>query len=301
MERVIFLEVLDRRGRVRERLRLSRLPATVGRSYTNDVILEDRFVSPLHCTILENGSGQILLEDHESLNGVRVLSEGSTMVPRSTLVLRSGERFRVGETVLRLVESDHPVSPAEPLPMDESGILHSLRDPRLALAAILASLAVMVASEYLGAYYDTSFAAVVSPVALGLGALGLWSGIWAFANRLLTHRFDYLRHFACACLSAVGYILVAIVSQYADFVFSSPRLGSGLDVAGQAATTLALVSAHLAVIPASTRRGRRYWAAGGTALLLGLVVLFNNPDTEDLVSEIPVAVPLKAVGASLIP
>ena len=31
---MIFLEVLDRRGRVRERQRLSRFPATVGRSYT---------------------------------------------------------------------------------------------------------------------------------------------------------------------------------------------------------------------------------------------------------------------------
>ena len=291
-----MVEVLDRRGRVRERVRLSRFPAFVGRAYTNDVVLEDRFVSPRHCAIRETESGEILLEDLESLNGVRVLTAPSS----GSFALRSGDRFRIGETILRLVDADHPVAPAEALPADEGGILHALRDPRLSLAIVVGCLAVFAIDEYLAAYYDTGFIPVASPALLGLGALGLWSGIWAFANRLLTHRFDYLRHLSCACLAAVAYVFTESFSEYAEFVSSSQRLGSAIGFIGGAATTAVLLSAHLAVIPASTRRLRRVWALGGTSLLLGLAGLLSYTGPEDLASEIPVRVPIKAIGSSLI-
>ena len=296
MERVITVEVLDRRGRVRERVRLERLPAFVGRAYTNDVVLEDRFVSEQHCAIRETESGELSIEDLGSLNGVKVFTE----FPSGSLTLRSGDRFRVGETLLRLVTATHPVAPAEPLPADEGGLLHALRDFRLALAVVIASLAIFSLEEYLTAYYDTGFMAVASPALLGLGALGLWSGIWAFVNRLLTHRFDYLRHLSCVCLAAVAYLLVESFSEYAEFIFSSERLGFAIRFIGGAATTYLLFSAHMAVIPASTRRLRRFWALGGTSLLLGLASLLSYTGPDDLVDEIPVRVPIKAVGASLI-
>jgi hypothetical protein len=296
VERVIVVEVLDRRGRVRERVRLDRLPAFVGRAYMNDVVLEDRFVSPRHCAIRETESGEMVLEDLESLNGVKVLTDSSP----GSLTLRSGDRFRVGETILRLVDAAHPVAPAELLPADEGGVLHALRDSRLALAVVVASLLIFALDEYLAAYYETGFMPVASPALLGLGALGLWSGIWAFVNRLLTHRFDYLRHLSCACLAAVVYVFVESFSEYAEFIFSSERLGSATGFIGGAATTYFLFSAHLAVIPASTRRHRRVWALGGTSLLLGLASLLSYSGPEDLVAEIPVRVPIKALGSSLI-
>ncbi len=291
-----MVEVLDRRGRVRERVRLSRFPAFVGRAYTNDVVLEDRYVSPRHCAIRETEPGEILLEDLESLNGVKVLNAASS----DAFILRSGDRFRVGETILRVVDATHPVAPAEALPTDEGGILHALRDSRLALAIVVGSLAIFALDEYLAAYYDTGFMPVASPALLGLGALGLWSGIWAFANRLLTHRFDYLRHLSCACLAAVAYVFTASFSEYGEFVSSSERLGFGIGLFGGATTTAALLTAHLAVIPASTRRLRRVWALGGTSLLLGLAGLMSYSGPEDLAAEIPVRVPIKAIGSSLI-
>jgi hypothetical protein len=141
---------------------------------------------------------------------------------------------------------------------------------------------------------------VASPALLGLGALGLWSGIWAFVNRLLTHRLEYLRHLSCACLATVVYVLVESFSEYAEFIFSVERLASAIGLLGGAATTYLLLSAHLAVIPASTRRLRRFWALGGTSLLLGLAGLLSYTGPEDLAAEIPVRVPIKALGTSLI-
>ncbi len=293
---MIVVEVLDRRGRVRERVRLARLPAFVGRAYTNDVVLEDRFASEQHCAIRETESGELFLEDLGSLNGVKVLNE----LPPGPLLVRSGDRFRVGETVLRLVDATHPVAPAELLPADEGGFLHALRDFRLAIAVAIASLAAFLIEEFLGQYYDTGFMPVASPALLGLGVLGLWSGVWAFVNRLLTHRFDYLRHLSCACIAAVAYLFVESLSEYAEFLTSSESFGFATRLFGGASTVFLLFSAHLAVIPASTRRLRRVWAVVATSLLICLAGLLSYTGPEDLADEIPVRVRLKALGASLI-
>ncbi len=45
MGKIAFVEILDRRGNVRERVRVDSFPATVGRGYGNAVIVDDRLVS----------------------------------------------------------------------------------------------------------------------------------------------------------------------------------------------------------------------------------------------------------------
>jgi pSer/pThr/pTyr-binding forkhead associated (FHA) protein len=298
MERVIFLEILDRRGRVRDRVRLAQLPATVGRAYTNDVIVEDRFVSPVHCTIREGASGEIVVEDRESLNGLRAASSRHAV---SSLVLSSGDRFRVGETVLRVVEASHPIAPAEPMPQDESGALHALRDRWVAGTAISAGLLVLTLDAYLASYYDVNWVNVVSPGVFGMGGLALWAGVWAFANRLLTHRFDFIRHLACACLATTAIVLGTSFAEYSEFLSSSEEIGKALLFLAQAVPTLALLFAHLAILSVSTRKWRRVWALGGTVLLLALTALFSYEGAEGAVSEVPVAIPIKAFGGNAIP
>jgi hypothetical protein len=193
----------------------------------------------------------------------------------------------VGETVLRLVESTHPVAPAESRPADEGGLLHALRDSRLALAVVIGSLAIFCLEQYLTAYDDTDLMPVASPALLALGALGLWSGVWAFVNRLLTHRFDCLRHLSCACLAGVAYVVVESFWEYAEFVFSFERLGSAIALAGVALTHFCLFSAQLAMLPASTRRLRRAWAVAGTSLLLGFAGVLGYTRPEETADEIP--------------
>ena len=51
MEGVIFAEVLDRRGQVRQRVRVERFPLTIGRAYSNDLILDDRYGCPQHARV----------------------------------------------------------------------------------------------------------------------------------------------------------------------------------------------------------------------------------------------------------
>lgn len=49
MDELIHVEVLGRTGEVAHRVGLVRLPATIGRAYDNDVIIDDPYVSPITC------------------------------------------------------------------------------------------------------------------------------------------------------------------------------------------------------------------------------------------------------------
>ena len=298
MARVVFVEVLDRRSRVRERTRVESFPATIGRAYSNDVIIADRYVSPTHVAIRETEQGELLIEDAGSVNGVH---RPGHVEPVEVVPLESGLRLRLGETVVRFVAADHLVAPAEVLPRGDSGLLETLKSPRLALSLLFFTLVVFAVENYLETYYDFSGSAVLGPAVLGIVALLFWAGIWAFANRLLTHRFDFLRHLAVSCLASVGSIVLWTLSEYAEFFFSSASLSMAIVVLTQASLVALLLYGHLSIIPASSSHRRRGWALGVTVVVVGLTGLLTYADQDDYSSDVEITVPLKSLGTDWVP
>ena len=58
-----YLEVLDPKGRVSQRFPVQSLPLTLGRAYTNHVIVDDPFVCPEHVTIGYDENGRLRVRD----------------------------------------------------------------------------------------------------------------------------------------------------------------------------------------------------------------------------------------------
>ena len=298
MERVVFVEILDRRGRVREPTRVESFPATVGRAYSNDVIVADRYVSPTHVAIRETEEGELVVEDAGSVNGIHRPGRAE---PVEVVPLESGLRLRLGETMVRFVTADHLVAPADVLPRGDSGLLARLKRPRLALSLLFLTLVVFTTDIYLETYYDFSGSAVLGPAVLGIVFLSLWAGIWAFTNRLLTHRFDFLRHLAVSCLASIGSICLWTLSEYAEFFFSSASLSMAIVLVTQATLVALLIYGHLSIIPASSPHRRRGWAFGVTAVVVGLTGLLTYAGQEDYSSDVDITVPLKSLGADWLP
>jgi hypothetical protein len=298
VERVVFVEVLDRRSRVRERTRITSFPAYLGRAYSSDVIIEDRFVSPTHVVIREADEGELVIEDAGSANGMH---RPGFHEPVDAAVLESGLRLRLGETTVRFVTADHLVAPAEILPRGASGFLELLKRGPIAVGLALFTVAVFTADVFLQSYYDFSWSAVFGPAVLGIVGLSLWAGVWAFVNRLMTHRFDFLRHLAVSCLASVASIGLWPLSEYAEFFFSSAALGQSIAWMTQAVVVASLIYAHLSIIPASSPLRRRGWAVGATAVVLGVAALFTYAEREDFSSDVAISVPLKSLGAEWAP
>jgi len=82
--------------------------ATIGRSYSSDVILYDPFVSPTHLTVVNEGD-DISIFDLDSGNGTK-LSDKSVL-RNQTRKVKSGEEIIVGKTKLKVFLPSYTVEP----------------------------------------------------------------------------------------------------------------------------------------------------------------------------------------------
>ncbi len=108
----VIVEALPQTGHFVESRHVFDKTATIGRSYSNDIILDDPFVSPQHLAI-SNQNGQILLKDLASENGVFINDE--KIPANKTVKAKSGDIVCVGRTRLKLLSPDHPVEPTQRL------------------------------------------------------------------------------------------------------------------------------------------------------------------------------------------
>ncbi|HYD47245.1 MAG TPA: FHA domain-containing protein [Terriglobales bacterium] len=215
MGATVVVEILDRRGRLKERQRLASLPATLGRSYACEVILDDPFVSPEHLRV-EQRDERLVAVDLGTTNGTRLATDNR----RITEIELDGDLgLRLGETVVRLRTASAPIAPALPLRRVSVDRGRWQVGGRLALAWLIAmTLAVM--TEYLATYEELRAVALVSQVTSTTSILLAWSGLWAISNRIVTHRFHFLEHCLNATFWAIFFLLIQQVSGYVAFALA---------------------------------------------------------------------------------
>lgn len=267
MERVIFVEVLDRRNQASARTRISSFPASIGRAYESDVLLDDRYVDPVHARLVQQEDGTIVLEDAGSRNGIRDVATGDAI---DTVPVRSGMVVRLGESRLRLVEPGHPVPAALREPR-AGNLALALRQPKLAWPVVLAGVVVMGVSGWLGSV-GTDWA---SELAIGVVAamlmMALWAGAWAFASRIFTGHARFSAHFAVAVGTMLVISLAGAVMGYFRFLWPGASLWSLLGFVATATLLTVMFHSHLSLTGALGARARRL-TAGAVALLITTVI-----------------------------
>jgi hypothetical protein len=297
---MIVVEVLDRGGRVAQRVQLAQLPATIGRGYANDVILDDPFADPAHARLVEGENGALVVEDLDSTNG---LSAGEHAARERRLVLRPGATFRVGHTVLRVATTDTAVPPA-------------LRDTRLgggsrarravhhwqaALALSVAGALLCGLAFYQGSTDQAGGGDFVVGVLSSVLFVSLWAGGWALATRLRSGRGRFLAHVAVAWL-ALGVIVAAgILESWVRFFTADAPLADAATAAALLAGITALLYGHLAVATSQSRGRRLAIGLIATVVVALLAVGLEQAGLSDEPGDIRVTMPLKPLAGRWIP
>ena len=88
-----FIEILDARGHVDERVAVDSFPIRLGRAYSNQVVITDPYVCPVHASIESDEQGQLLVRDLDSVNGLHSAMDDRRI---TSLELHSGTQFRIG-------------------------------------------------------------------------------------------------------------------------------------------------------------------------------------------------------------
>lgn len=224
MEKVIYAEILDRRSRVKNRIKIDKFPATIGRAYTNDVIIDDRYVCPEHVRITLDDSGDPVVEDLNSVNGMY------QFVPHkrfSRLSILPDAQIQIGHTIIRFRGSEFKVKPAVSGKADKGGIRSFIESKSVGIGVFMLSVVLLMANIYLGSYEDITPIKLFGNVLPFFFLYAFWAGGWAFANRLVAHEFRFIPHLALISAAVTGFLLFDIFIDYFIYIFSP---GSYFDI-----------------------------------------------------------------------
>lgn len=242
MEQMI-LEILREGHRIEHRS-FSDPAVRIGRSFDNDVIIADPFVSGHHCVIRSHEDG-FSLEDSSSTNGTWLISsapENATgtavkkqwrlfgsrkdksvvakMRVESSRRLHSGDTILIGHTRLRFFVARHEVEPARRM-MRPSAFFEEINKPYKACLLVIFALLLSSFMEHQESYKNLPLSKFVS---IGIGLLMtivVWAGIWSFVGWLIKRRAFFSAHLSWAALFFICMTFVYPLADYLGYITSS--------------------------------------------------------------------------------
>ncbi|MEJ2201194.1 MAG: FHA domain-containing protein [Desulfuromonadaceae bacterium] len=259
-----YLEILDKAGRVIQRTPVQGQTLRIGRAFDNDLILDDPYVCPYHVRLtLEEG--QPRLTDLQSINGI---TDAAGHPLADNVSLAGGQVVHLGRTSLRFRSLDHSLPPT--LPIARNRPLQFLLRPLCLWMVFLLTLGNTLLEIYMSTTEEFE-PLKQAPVLLGILILVvLWSMLWSFASRIVSHRWNFWNFCGIACLGLLLSTLAETGIEYLCFALSLDKallwtayLAEFLVVGAVIYINLRLISAVSWILLA------RF--AGGIALALVLV------------------------------
>lgn len=223
---IYYVEILSRHAHLRERHRLDELPATIGRAYDCDVLVDDEFVSPHHLRLEVDADGVPVAVDLDSKNGVYALRPERKV---SRQRVEADTELRIGRTLLRVRTANAAVPDAKPDTLLKSRSAHWFGSPIALVLAVVAMTITIVMTALVTDYSEEQPMWRIVSVGLPVvTALFFWIGMWAVASRLATHQFFLVAHANIACSFVVVVAAVAFVQALWNFTLVSVPLAKQL-------------------------------------------------------------------------
>ncbi|HEU0187943.1 MAG TPA: FHA domain-containing protein [Gallionellaceae bacterium] len=272
MEEMIVLEVLERSGKVRERVRLHSYPVQLGRAYDNDIILDDECVSPHHLRIERNAQGVLCVTDLQSENG---LYQIPSLRRVDAIALENENQLLVGNTHIRLRSSDFAVAPTVMANRRRASAQNRLASWPVLLPLVLAVASLILLEKYSLTFQKIKYQEMALDTLSPMLGLLVWAGIWAFIGRILGHRAAYLAHANMVLLAMLALFGLDYFIEYYSFGFSAETSASVIQSLAVTLIGGSLLFGHLHYAT-QLRRKTVAWSSGLFAVGALGIVMFSN-------------------------
>jgi len=211
---MIWVEVLSRHRDVTARFRIDARELSVGRSYDNDVILDDAYVAARHLKVFHDETGQLVAEDLGSANGM-YLDRGKKRLAR--VVVDGNVPIRVGHTLIRIRETSHAVE-------DERLVQSGRRLVPVVAALVLGVLLLGIdaTKTWFSQTGEPHLSNYLLPALVLIGIALLWIGMWSLLSRLFSGQSHFLRHVLIAETAVLAFWIYSELAEVAAFSVNWP-------------------------------------------------------------------------------
>lgn len=280
MEAPIIIEILDRFGKVKERHKVNQFPLKIGRSYKNDIILDDNYVSSEHAELMLDGDGHILVTDLHSDNGMFTLHP---LVRHDILTLEEDQRIRIGHTDIRVRSENFKVKKTF-FDHGKPSEWHLLMTSVLFLPLIWALTAgILLGNQYFSTPHEVHFNQLLAAVLPVFIVIMIWTFIWSVVSKIITHKFYFAYHGIFVGLLLSGFYFIELAFEYLEFIFPINGLADIFIIFSDLAFTFLLFYGHLRQSTHFTRRKTKISSAITTGLIVGtayLIAYVNEPQYQ---------------------
>lgn len=209
----VIIEIYDEHGHRQDYRMIDSQIVTIGRAYSNDVIVYDPFVSAEHVRINLADEGWIV-EDRFSENGTRVNQHN---LKGQSASIQSGDKIIIGQSHIRIFSAYHAIDPTLILERGNR-LTQNLNKKWYAFLMMTLMLAYYSVMTYLGTFKNQPLEKVVAgPVGLTLGIV-VWVAIWSFVARIIKHKSYFIAQLG---LTFTLLLCATIVVDIADIVIYS--------------------------------------------------------------------------------
>lgn len=297
MEEVIVLEILEKSGKVRERVRLGSFPVKLGRAYDNDIILDDEAVSPHHLCIERNDQDELQVIDLDSENGIY---QWRSRKPVTALPLLTDTQLLVGHTHLRLRRTDFAVAPTVHNSRRQQTLADLLANGPVFALLLLTVAGLSVLEQYLVTFQKIKYQELVMLPLATTAMVLVWSGIWAFVGRILVHRAAYRAHASMVLLCLLALFGLDYVTEYYSFAFSAYTSASLIEYAALALAGGLLLYGHLHFATQLRRKAGAITSSLVVGSLLGITLFAEYLDDTRFDTSLSYPTALKPASSMLV-
>ena len=272
MEAPIVIEILDRFGKIRERHKVTNFPVRVGRAYSNDIIIDDNYVSPEHIEILLDGDGHVLITDLNSENGLFSLHP---IKQHEILTIEENQRIRIGHTDIRIRSESYTVKETY-VDHGTPSVFHFLLMNGFMVPFFwLITAGVTLSYYFLRATREITTNSLLSEIVPLFIFIIIWALGWSVVSKVTTHKFYFSYHAILISLIICGFYIIEPGFEYIEFLFPVNNLSSNLSILSDLVLVSLLFYGHLRQSTNINRKRTRQVSVIATVLIIGLVNLTN--------------------------
>lgn len=273
----LIVEILDRFGKLKERHRIESFPCKVGRDYSNNIIIDDLYISPSHI-IIDQEDGLFSLQDTDSMNGVFSLNP---FKKQQSINIQDNSRIRIGHTDIRFRFVDHKIKetiqerdkPSQISMLLSNGFI-------LPVVWLIFSLAYML-NNYLEETSLVTFQKLFSETFPLLLFMILWALVWSVVSKIVTHRFYFSFHAIwITCLTLISTIMDNFAN-YFEFGFSLESSSYILGLIFSLAITSVLLYGHLHYSTTLSYKKSRFASVITAIIIISIVEILSLLNTPE--------------------